>query len=72
MRADESLADNGQYFIINAPQRKGEIKGTGKVSSGILSVRNTECFLKRLSNWSDFIVARLLHKQTQQFLKQIY
>lgn len=42
IRADESLADNGQYFIINAPQRKGEIKGTGKVSSGILSVRNTQ------------------------------
>lgn len=42
MKADESVADNGQYFIINAPQRKGEIKGTDKVSLGILSGRYTQ------------------------------
>lgn len=59
--------------MINASQTKGEIKGTGKVSSGILSIRNTQnVFSKGFQNWSDFLVARLLDKQTQQFLKQTY
>lgn len=60
MRADESLAAKGQYFKINAVQKKGEIKETSEVSSGILLVRNTQCFLKRLSNQLDFIVDRIL------------
>lgn len=59
MRADESLAAKGQYFKINVVQKKGEIKETGE-DSGILSVRNTQCFLKRLSNQLDFIVDRIL------------
>lgn len=37
MRADESRAASGHGD--KRTQRKGEIKGTGKVSSGILAVR---------------------------------